>query len=185
MIEKENQSSEVAAPRVPRPASSPPPAGGGLSYAVRRAALHPRSELPPPRRFRSPFPFARRPRSRLGIPARWKPVRGKASIPPGVVSTGSGASVRRDLPGFASACVHPCPENGSSQMFLPIPRRQPTRLRSSPRRITPLSFANPAKCKKKQPPHPKRRAAVAAEDRSICAFQLSGLWPGWFRRLSR
>ena len=42
------------------------------------------------------------------------PVRGKASIPPGVVSTGSGASVRRDLPGFASACVHPCPENGAS-----------------------------------------------------------------------
>ena len=48
------------------------------------------------------------------------PFRGKASIPPGVVSTGSGAAVRRDLPGFASACFHPCPENGPFQMFLPI-----------------------------------------------------------------
>ena len=42
------------------------------------------------------------------------PVRGKASIPPGVVSTGSGAAVRRDLPGSASAYVHPCPENRAS-----------------------------------------------------------------------
>ena len=31
------------------------------------------------------------------------PFRGKASIPPVFVSTGSGASVRRDLPGFISA----------------------------------------------------------------------------------
>ena len=54
--------------------------------------------------------------------AAWHPgpaalVRGKASIPPGVVSTGSGASVRRDLPGFASACVHPCPENCDNPKF--------------------------------------------------------------------
>ena len=47
------------------------------------------------------------------------PIRGQASIPPVFVSTGSGASVCRDLPGFASACVHPCQENGSSHQFLP------------------------------------------------------------------
>ena len=47
------------------------------------------------------------------------PFRGKASIPPGVVSTGSAALVRRDLPGFAFACVHPCPKNGGNPTFLP------------------------------------------------------------------
>ena len=106
-------------PRVPRPASSPPPAGGGLSYADLQAALHPRSALPPPRRvglrFPTPVGHGRGLAARPGCA-----VRGKASIPPGVVSTGSGAAVRRDLPGFASACFHPCPENGPFQMFLPI-----------------------------------------------------------------
>jgi len=53
-------------------------------------------------------------------PGPTAPVRGKASIPPGVVSTGSGAAVRRDLSGFVSACIHPCPENGPFQMFLHI-----------------------------------------------------------------
>ena len=55
------------------------------------------------------------------------PFRGKASIPPG---------------------VHPCPENDPVQMFLPIPRRQPARLRPAPIRITPLLFTNPTNCKK-------------------------------------
>jgi len=45
------------------------------------------------------------------------PVQGKASIPPVFVSTGSGASFRRDLPGFASAGVHPCPNNGPDHKF--------------------------------------------------------------------
>ena len=54
--------------------------------------------------------------------AAWRPgpaapVLGKASIPPGVVSTGSGAAVCLDLSGFVSACVHPCPENGTSPNF--------------------------------------------------------------------
>ena len=66
------------------------------------------------------------------------PVGEKASIPPGVVSTGSGAAVRRDLPGFAFACVHPCPENGASPKVFArsigvnrpgfIPRRTGSRL---------------------------------------------------------
>ena len=118
------------------------------------------------------------------------PVRGKASIPPGVVSTGSGASVRRDLPGFVSACVHPCPTgNGSSYKFLPHPSAstgaciRPS-LRSDVDLLCPLSTLSLAtgqaftiadsdhasvirkfnKVQKKQPPHPKSRAAVAAED---------------------
>ena len=36
--------------------------------------------------------------------------------------------------------------------FCPINRRQPARLSSSPIRITPLLFATPTNCKKKQPP---------------------------------
>ena len=65
------------------------------------------------------------------------PVRGKASIPPIFVFTGSGAAICRAPPGFASVRVHPCPGNGPARMFLPIPRRQPARLRSSLIRITP------------------------------------------------
>ena len=64
-------------------------------------------------------------------------------------------------------------------------RLPPAKHSPSSIRITPLLFANQSKCKEKQPPHPKRRAAVAAEERSICVFQLSGLCPGWLRRLSR
>ena len=53
------------------------------------------------------------------------PIRGKASISSVFISTGSGVAIRRDLPGFAFACVHPCPKNSPTQMFLPIFRRQP------------------------------------------------------------
>ena len=72
----------------------------------------------------APFSGSLRPSATVAVwqPGPAAPVRGKASIPPGVVSTGSGASVRRDLPGFVSACVHPCPTgNGSSYKFLPHP----------------------------------------------------------------
>ena len=41
-------------------------------------------------------------------------------------------------------------------------RLPPAKHSPSPIRITPLLFANPTNYKKKQPPHPKRRAAVAA-----------------------
>ena len=109
------------------------------------------------------------------------PFRGKASIPPGVVSTGSGASVRRDLPGFVSACVHPCPTgNGSSYKFLPHPSAstgaciRPS-LRSDVDLLCPLStlslatgqaftiadpdhassFSLPQNCSKKPPPRLK------------------------------
>ncbi len=126
---------------VPRPAPSPPPARW-------RAFVCRSSGRPASARYfsataplRSPLLFARRPWSRLGNPARLEPLRGKASIPPGVVHA------RR---------------TSVTRSFQPIFRRQPARQRSAPIRITPLLFANQTKCKKKQPPHPKRRAAVAA-----------------------
>ena len=80
------------------------------------------------------------------------PFRGKASIPPGVVSTGSGAAVRRDLPGFASACFHPCPENGPFQMFLPISSAStgPAAFRADPDHAS--SFSTQPNCSKKPPP---------------------------------
>ena len=69
------------------------------------------------------------------------PVRGKASIPTVFIHAQRTALV---------------------QIFLHDPSAStgPT----APIRITPLSFAIHTNCKKKQPPHPKRRAAVAAED---------------------
>ena len=64
----------------------------------------------------APFSGSLRPSATVAVwqPGPAAPVRGRASIPPGVVSTGSGAAVRRDLPGSASAYVHPCPENRAS-----------------------------------------------------------------------
>jgi hypothetical protein len=73
-------------PRVPRPASSPPPIGGGLSCVVRRAALHPRSTLPPPRRsglrFSSPLGHGRGLASRPAAPVRRRHRFRQASSPP-------------------------------------------------------------------------------------------------------
>ena len=111
---------------------------------------------------RSPFPYARRPRSRLGNPARLEPFRGKASIPPGVASTGSGAVVCLDLSGFVSACVHPCPENGTSPNFSARSSAStgPASFLADPDHASAIRKSN--KVKKEQPPHPKRRAAVAA-----------------------
>ena len=113
------------------------PQGGGLSIAGLRAALHPRSTLPPPQRsslrFSSPSATVA-----AWYPGPAAPFQGKASIPPVFISTGSGASVRRDLPGSVSACVHPCPKNGGNKMFSTIffgvnrpgfvPRRSGSRL---------------------------------------------------------
>jgi hypothetical protein len=139
------------------------PQGGGLSCAVRRAAFASAPTLPPPQRS------------------------GLRYSPP--VGHGRGLASRPDCAGpgegIDSARCHPCPENGLLHKLCPfpgvnrpgfVPRRSGSRLCCS--QII-------RKCKKKQPPHPKRRAAVAAGDRSLCVFQLSGLWPGWFRRLSR
>ena len=133
-------------PRVPRPAFSPPPDCGGLSCAVRRAALHPRSTLPPPRRSGpylqpslrsdvdllcplSALPlatvqafttFARRPRSRLGIPVRLRRSGGRhrfrrSSSPP-VQARRSAAT----FPVSSAPSVHPCPENGGTKCFYPF-----------------------------------------------------------------
>ena len=134
---------------------------------------------------RSPVPCARRPRSRLGSPARLSRSGGRlrfrqASSPPVQARRFAATFPVSPQPAFIHARSTALPN-----CFCPFLRRQPARLRSSSVRITPLLFANPTKCKKKQPPHPKRRAAVAAEARSSGVFQLSGLWPGWFIRLSR
>ena len=81
------------------------------------------------------------------------PIRGKASIPTGVVSTGSGAAVRRDLPGFVSASRSSMPgERRKTIVFCPlfgvnrpgfIPRRSGSRRCYSQIQT---------KCKEKQPP---------------------------------
>ena len=96
---KSSASSSSSCPS--RPSSGLQPATIRWRAFVRRPSGRPAStkriSATAPRR--SPVSYARRPRSRLGIPARLEPVRGKASIPPGV------------------ACVHPCPENGASQNF--------------------------------------------------------------------
>ena len=151
-------------------ASSPP--AGGLSLAVFRAAFASAQSVPPPRRsagVNRPGFVPRRFGSRLCCsqiqtkckkkqpphPKRRAAVAAEAHSKwcfsferPVAVSVKKIIAVAPAALGF-----HP----GSS-----VFRRQPARLRSSPIRITPLSFANQTKCKKKQPPHPKRRAAVAA-----------------------
>jgi len=118
-------------------------------------------------------------------PGPTAPVRGKASIPPGVVSTGSGAAVRRDLPGFASACFHPCPENGPSQkvsaIFTGVNRPGFLRSRVGSR----LCYSQLQQTAKRSSHRQKFLVAVAAEARSKRYFQLSGLWPDRLRRLTR
>ena len=112
------------------------------------------------------------------------PFRGKASIPPGVVSTGSGAAVRCDLPGFASACVHPCPKNRASpKVFARSSGVNRPGFVPSPIRITPRRSLFP-KTAARSRHRPKFLVAVAAEARSKRCFQLSGLWPFRLRRLS-
>ena len=102
----------------------------------------------------APFSGSLRPSATVAVwqPGPAAPVRGRASIPPGVVSTGSGAAVRRDLPGFASACFHPCPENGPFQMFLPISSAStgPAAFRADPDHAS--SFSTQPNCSKKPPP---------------------------------
>ena len=61
---------EFSVPRVPRPASSPPPDGGGLSLCRPSGRLASTKRTSATAALRSPVPCARRPRSRLGIPAR-------------------------------------------------------------------------------------------------------------------
>ena len=127
----------LAFARVPRPASSPPPAW--WRAFVCRSSGRPASpkHSSATAAIRSPFPFARRPRSRLGNPA-WMCQSGgrhrfrQASSPPVQARCSAATFTVSSRPG-----VHPCPENAPIQMFLPIFRRQPAWLRSSPRRITP------------------------------------------------
>ena len=177
----------TASLRVPRPASSPPPSW--WRAFVRRPSGRPAStkNTSATAARRSSVSYARRPRSRLGNLARLHRSRGghrfrQASSPPVQARRFAATFPVPSPPAFIHAR-----RNDLFQSFLPIPRRQPAlasvlhfvrtwicyvrclRFRlppakhsPSPIRITPLSSANPTNCKKKQPPHPKRRAAVAA-----------------------
>ena len=119
---------------------------------------------------RSPVSFARRPQSRLGIPARLRRTGGKhrfrqASSPPVQARRFAATFPVSPQPAFIHARSTALPN-----CFCPFLRRQPARLRSSPIRITLLLFINPTNCKNQQPPHPKRRAAVADGERSNLCF---------------
>ena len=114
--------------------------------------------------------FARRPRSRLGIPARLRRSGGRhrfrrSSSPPVQARRFAATFSVSPPPAFIHARI-----TARIISFSLISRRQPARLRSLPIRITPLLFATPTKCEKKQPPLPKRRAAVAAGERSNLCF---------------
>ena len=124
--------------RVPRPASSPP--AGGLPFAGHRAALHPRSALPPPRRVG------------LRFPAPVGHGRGLASRP-GCAVPGEGidSARRSSMPG----------ERPGSNVSAHSPASTgPASSRADPDHASVVHKSN--KLQKKQPPHPKRRAAVAA-----------------------
>ena len=134
----------------------------GLQPATRTVAGFRSPSFGPPLHQHAPFRHRAAPVSGFLRPsatvAAWQlgpatPFQGRASIPPGVVSTGSGAAVRRDLPGFVSTCVHPCPKNGAGPT---VSARSIGVNRSgfvpSPIRITPLLVATTTNCKEKQPP---------------------------------
>ena len=125
-----------------------------------------RLRLPPAKH----SPSARRPRSRLGIPARLRRSGGRhrfrrSSSPPVQARRFAATFSVSPPPAFIHARI-----TARIISFSLISRRQPARLRSLPIRITPLLFATPTKCEKKQPPLPKRRAAVAAGERSNLCF---------------
>ena len=157
-------------PCVPRPASSPPPARW-RAFVCRpsgRPASTKHTSATAARR--SPVPCARRPRSRLGSPARLSRSGGRlrfrqASSPPVQVRRFAATFPVSPQPAFIHARSTALPN-----CFCPFLRRQPARLRSSPIRITLLLFINPTNCKNQQPPHPKLRAAVAAGERSNLCF---------------
>ena len=118
--------------------------------------------LPPPQR--------NAPRSRLSNPGRLSRPGGRhrfrqSSSPP--------VQARRFVATFpvsSPPSVHPCPENGSSQLFLPIIRRQPDRHRPAPNRITPLLVATPTNYNKKPPPRLKYQSR-SRPDRRHASFR--------------
>ena len=153
---KSSASSGSSCPRVPRPASSPPPAGGGLSFAVLQAALHPRSALPPPRRsglrFPTPVGHGRGLASRPGCAGPGEGV-GSPCLRPASPTPGERGTMFLPPPRQPAAARHrsrlSLSASGSSiptQAGTPRPkhschilRRQPARL--APRRITPRHFS--------------------------------------------
>ena len=102
------------APLARPPARHPPVAGFRLPFV--RPPLHQHAAF---RHRGAPVSVSLRPSVTVAAwhPGPAAPVRGKASIPPVFVSTSSGAAIHRDLPGFTSASVHPCPENGPDHKF--------------------------------------------------------------------
>ena len=183
-------------PRVPRPASSPPLArwrasvcrsSGRLciSTPLLRHRGAPVSQIHPSLRsdvdllcplsalmLATGQAFTIRPSTTVAAwqPGPAAPIRGQASIPPVFVSTGSGASVCRDLPGFASACVHPCQENGSSHQFLPnlSASTGPASFVADPDHASP--FSRQPDCQKKPPPRLKYQSR-SRPDRRHASFR--------------
>ena len=127
----------LAFARVPRPASSPPPAW--WRAFVCRSSGRPASpkHSSATAAIRSPFPFARRPRSRLGNPA-WMCQSGgrhrfrQASSPPVQARRFAATFPVSPPPAFIHAR-----RTGPSKCSCPFLRRQPARLRSALIRITP------------------------------------------------
>ena len=110
----------------------------------------------------------------------------------------------------ASACVHPCPENAPSKVFYPIPgvnrRLHPSLTLFG--RGSAISAVYASACRRpsihpcrsgsrlvfsqiqqtaKRSSHRTRSVGQRSLPKNVpsCVFQLSGLWPGRLRRLSR
>ena len=150
---KSSASSSSSCPS--RPSSGLQPATIRWRAFVRRPSGRPAStkRTSATAALRSPVPCARRPRSRLGIPARLRRSGGRhrfrqASSPP--VQARQFAAT---FPVSSPPRVHPCPENGASQNFsarsIGVNR---SGFVPSPIRITPLLVATTTNCKEKQPP---------------------------------
>ena len=159
---------------------------------------------------RSPFPFARRPRSRLGNPAwmcqsggrhRFRqssspPVQARHSAATFPVSpptafiharrTAANQSFLPHLPASTGPCIRPSLRSDvdllCSLSALPLATDQAFTI-AAPDHASVIRNSN--KVQKKQPPHPKRRAAVAAEDRFNLCFPAERPAAGLVGRSSR
>ena len=138
--------------RVPRPASSPPPEGGGLSLCRPSGRLASTKQTSATAARRSPVPYARRPRSRLGNPARQSRSGGRhrfrrSPSPP--------VQARRFAATFpvspSPAFIH-ARRTAPSQKFLPyLPASTgPAAFRADPDHAS--SFSTQPNCSKKPPP---------------------------------
>ena len=167
--------------RVPRPASSPPPECGGLSLCRPSGRLASTKQTSATAARRSPVPYARRPRSRLGNSARQSRSGGRhrfrrSPSPP--------VQARRFAATFpvspSPAFIH-ARRTAPSQKFLPyLPASTgPAAFRADPDHASVVRKSNKLQ---KEAATASLRLAVAAEECSICVFQLSGLWSDRLKR---